>query len=47
MRETRPSGSEGGGAELIGPPYPYRLREQAGSISTRYHISLRIPALQA
>ena len=23
MRETRPSGSEGGGTETIGPPYPY------------------------
>ena len=27
MREIRPSGSEGGGTELIGPPYPCpRLR---------------------
>jgi hypothetical protein len=23
MREIRPSGSEGGGTEPIGPPYPY------------------------
>ncbi len=23
MREIRPYGSEGGGAESIGPPYPY------------------------
>jgi len=25
MREIRPSGSEGGGAGLTGPPYPYQL----------------------
>jgi len=24
MREIRPSGSEGGGTGLTGPPYPYR-----------------------
>jgi len=23
MRETRQSGLEGGGTEIIGPPYPY------------------------
>ena len=24
MRETRQSGSEGGGPKIIGPPYPYQ-----------------------
>src|SRR5262249_28922789 len=27
MREIRPSGSEGGGTELIGPPYPCPIDE--------------------
>jgi len=28
MRETRPSGSEGGGAGITGPSYPYLLVQE-------------------
>ena len=30
MRETRPSGSEGGGTGPTGPPYPYQGDDRTG-----------------